>query len=46
MYKIALRWNAGLDPVKFVDSGLEPDLGYSPLAPAPRFAPLESVPAK
>ena len=46
MYKVAIRWNEGLDPVKFVESGLEPDLGYSPLAPAPSFSPLESVAAK
>lgn len=35
MYKVLLRWNIGLDPVVFIRSGKEPDVGYVPLAPPP-----------
>jgi GT2 family glycosyltransferase len=36
MYRVALRWNWRLDPVRFIEHGEEPDLGYAPLAPAPK----------
>jgi GT2 family glycosyltransferase len=35
MYAIAIQWNFGLDPVEFIKSGKEPNVGYEPLAPAP-----------
>jgi GT2 family glycosyltransferase len=37
MYSVALTWNWRVDPVQFIDIGEEPDLGYAPLAPAPRM---------
>jgi hypothetical protein len=37
MYRIAIGWNWGLDPLPFIGAGAEPDLGYAPLAPAPRM---------
>lgn len=37
MYRVALQWNIQLDPLEFLASGAEPDLGYAPLAPAPEF---------
>jgi len=37
MYEVAIRWNRRLDPVRFIQSGEEPDLGYEPLAPAPQM---------
>jgi hypothetical protein len=37
MYRVALQWNIQLDPLEFLASGAEPDLGYAPLAPAPKF---------
>jgi GT2 family glycosyltransferase len=38
MYSVALAWNWRLDPVQFIGVGAEPDLGYAPLAPAPRMS--------
>lgn len=38
---VAFTWNLRLDPIEFIRSGKEPDLGYAPLAPAP----VESIPA-
>jgi GT2 family glycosyltransferase len=35
MYRVALDWNMRLDPVRFIERGEEPDVGYLPLAPAP-----------
>ena len=32
-YRVALRWNLQLDPLLFVNSGVEPELGYPPLMP-------------
>lgn len=37
MYRILIDWNWRLDPVQFIAAGTEPDLGYAPLAPAPRM---------
>ena len=37
MYAVAIRWNFGLNPIEFIKSGKEPNLGYEPLAPAPRM---------
>jgi hypothetical protein len=32
---VSFAWNLRLDPIEFIRSGREPDLGYPPLAPAP-----------
>ena len=37
MYRVAIDWNWRVDPVQFIGAGAEPDLGYAPLAPAPRM---------
>jgi GT2 family glycosyltransferase len=37
MYRVAIGWNWRLDPFQFIGAGVEPDLGYAPLAPAPRM---------
>ena len=33
LYQILLRWHWLLDPVRFLENGEEPDVGYPPLAP-------------
>lgn len=35
MYQVVIMWNWLLNPVRFIDDGIEPDLGFQPLAPAP-----------
>ena len=35
MYAVAMKWNFGIDPVRFVETGVEPNVGYEPLAPPP-----------
>jgi GT2 family glycosyltransferase len=35
MYKVLLRWHRQMRPVEFVMRGIEPDVGFEPLAPAP-----------
>ncbi len=35
MYAVAIKWNLGLNPMEFIKSGKEPNVGYEPLAPAP-----------
>ena len=37
MYNIAIEWNRRLDPMRFIENGEEPNLGYEPLAPAPKM---------
>jgi GT2 family glycosyltransferase len=37
MYRVLIAWNWRLDPLQFIGMGAEPDLGYAPLAPAPRM---------
>lgn len=37
MYQVLIAWNWRLDPVGFLRGDGEPDLGYAPLAPAPRM---------
>jgi GT2 family glycosyltransferase len=37
MYRVLIAWNWRLDPIEFIGAGAEPDLGYAPLAPAPRM---------
>jgi GT2 family glycosyltransferase len=37
MYRVAIQWNRGLDPLRFINSGEEPNLGYEPLMPAPKM---------
>ena len=39
MYRVVIDWNKRLDPVKFIEKGEEPDVGFEPLAPAPKFIP-------
>ncbi len=36
-YRVAIKWNKALRPIRFVESGEEPDVGYEPLAPPPRM---------
>jgi N-acetylglucosaminyl-diphospho-decaprenol L-rhamnosyltransferase len=38
---VALKWNFRIDPVEFIRTGEEPNLGYEPLAPAPKM--VESI---
>jgi GT2 family glycosyltransferase len=47
MYQVLIQWNKRLDPVRFIETGEEPDLGYAPLAPAPKMtcSPLENSPS-
>ncbi len=33
--KVLIKWNYLVDPIKFVTTGQEPDLGYEPLVPRP-----------
>jgi hypothetical protein len=35
MYRVTFAWNRRIDPLRFVETGEEPDLGYQPMAPAP-----------
>jgi GT2 family glycosyltransferase len=35
MYRVAIRWNRALDPKRFIEQGVEPDVGFEPLAAAP-----------
>jgi len=41
MYQVAIKWNFFLEPIEFIESGKEPNLGYEPLAPPPRI--IENV---
>ena len=34
MYRVVLKWNWNLKPIRFIDSGEEPDVGFEPLTPA------------
>src|SRR5208282_5644894 len=40
-YAVAIKWNFRLDPVEFINSGKEPNVGYEPLASAPKM--VESI---
>jgi GT2 family glycosyltransferase len=42
MYQVAIRWHQLLNPVQFIETGDEPDVGYEPLAPAPKLTTLSS----
>ena len=35
MYKVSIQWHWRIDPLHFILTGEEPDLGYEPLSPAP-----------
>ena len=35
MYRVVIRWNRKLDPIRFAQTGEEPEVGYEPMAPAP-----------
>jgi GT2 family glycosyltransferase len=35
MYKVSIKWHSRINPIRFIQTGEEPDLGYQPLAPAP-----------
>ncbi len=37
-YRVLISWNGQLDPLLFVRKGVEPDLGYAPLASPPVMA--------
>jgi GT2 family glycosyltransferase len=37
MYRICIKWNWQLDPQMFIKTGEEPNLGYEPLAAAPKM---------
>jgi GT2 family glycosyltransferase len=37
--KVLLKWHYQVDPVNFVTTGQEPDLGYEPLVPRPKPVP-------
>jgi GT2 family glycosyltransferase len=41
LYQVAIKWNYRIEPIEFIKSGKEPDVGYEPLAPAPRM--IESI---
>lgn len=36
-YCVAIKWNKALDPIRFIESGEEPDVGYEPFTPAPKI---------
>lgn len=38
MLRVTWQWNKQLDVERFIKNGQEPDVGYEPLAPAPRIA--------
>jgi N-acetylglucosaminyl-diphospho-decaprenol L-rhamnosyltransferase len=40
-YAVTIKWNFRLDPVEFINSGKEPNVGYEPLASAPKM--VESI---
>jgi N-acetylglucosaminyl-diphospho-decaprenol L-rhamnosyltransferase len=31
-YEVLLKWHSGLDPIRFIETGAEPDVGYARLA--------------
>jgi GT2 family glycosyltransferase len=35
MYRVLLEWNYNIDPMRFIERGDEPDVGYEPLQMAP-----------
>lgn len=35
LYRVAIKWHSQLDPIKFIETGQEPDVGFEPMAPAP-----------
>jgi hypothetical protein len=37
MYKVALKWHHRIEPLRFIQTGEEPESGYEPLAPAPKM---------
>jgi N-acetylglucosaminyl-diphospho-decaprenol L-rhamnosyltransferase len=37
MYRVMLKWHWRLNPVRFIEEGEEPDLGYKPLAHASKL---------
>ena len=39
LYRVLLKWNWRLDPVRFVTSGQESDVGYAPLMAAAKASP-------
>jgi len=38
LYRVLLKWNWGLDPVRFVNSGEETDVGFTPLMSAAKIS--------
>lgn len=37
MYRVLIRWNLRVDPMRFIEHGEEPEVGYEPLVPAPNM---------
>jgi GT2 family glycosyltransferase len=37
MYRVVIDWNRRLDPLRFIETGEEPDVGHLPLAPPPKM---------
>jgi hypothetical protein len=37
MYGVTIEWNRRLNPMRFIERGEEPNLGYEPMAPAPKL---------
>ena len=44
MYRVVIEWNRQLDPVRFIENGEEPDLGYPPLVPPSSVATSPAAP--
>jgi len=45
LYRVAIKWHSKIDPVKFIETGEEPDTGFTPLMPAPRMLESDQQPA-
>jgi N-acetylglucosaminyl-diphospho-decaprenol L-rhamnosyltransferase len=41
-YRVLLSWNWQIDPLRFVREGVEPELGFAPLAPPP-VSPVAAI---
>jgi GT2 family glycosyltransferase len=43
-YRVVIKWNSQLNVDRFISTGEEPDIGYEPLAPAPKIGQIDSSP--
>jgi len=41
-YEVLLKWHCGLDPIRFIESGAEPDVGYARLSGSGQAMPKVS----